>query len=174
VSLFLQSCIHADCLHFICVNCFSSRLSLPFLLLISHHLTSLIFSSARCSRSKKPKEAEDAALLKDSTSSSGGDFQLDLQDSRFARLLEGDSSFGIDRTSSEFKETKAMKQIFGEQRSRREKGEKEAAKVSKGEREQEDAGVKDTSNTDNVDSLVSKLKRKYSEQSSNKTKSARL
>jgi hypothetical protein len=89
-------------------------------------------------------------------------------------LLEGDSSFGIDRTSSEFKETKAMKQIFGEQRSRREKGEKEAANHSKGERELKDTGVKDASNTDNVDSLVSKLKRKYSEQSSNKTKIARL
>ena len=140
----------------------------------SNHLSSLfnVPLSTQCSRSKKPKEAEDAALLKDSTSSSGGDFQLDLQDSRFARLLEGDSSFGIDRTSSEFKETKAMKQIFGEQRSRREK---EAAKASRGESEQtKDAGVKDTSSADNVDSLVSKLKRKYSENSSNKSKSARL
>lgn len=67
-----------------------------------------------------------------------------------------------------------MKQIFGEQRSRREK---EAASASNGDRERSKpttAAAKDTSNPDNVDSLVSKLKRKYSEQSANKPKHARL
>jgi hypothetical protein len=29
VSLFLQTCIHADCLHFLCLNCFSSRIVSP-------------------------------------------------------------------------------------------------------------------------------------------------
>lgn len=121
------------------------------------------------SRSKKPKEPEDAALLKDSTSASGGDFTLDLQDSRFARLLEGDSSFGIDRTSADFKETKAMKQIFGEQRSRREKGE---TLENRSERKVPDV-VKDDI-ADNVGDLVSKLKRKYALQEPSKAKQARL
>lgn len=121
------------------------------------------------SRSKKPKEPEDAALLKDSTSASGGDFTLDLQDSRFARLLEGDSSFGIDRTSADFKETKAMKQIFGEQRSRREKGE---TLGSRSDRKVPDV-VKDDL-ADNVGDLVSKLKRKYALQEPIKSKQARL
>jgi NUC153 domain len=158
-----------------CLSVFKPVFTLTvFTSLLIASLSFPLLSPARYSRGKKPKEAEDAALLKDSTSSSGGDFQLDLQDNRFARLLEGDSSFGIDRTSSEFKETKAMKQIFGEQRSRREKNEKEAANASKAEREQKHTGANDVSSTHNVNSLVSKLKRKYSEQSSNKTKSARL
>ena len=121
------------------------------------------------SRSKKAKEPEDAALLKDSTSASGGEFTLDLQDSRFARLLEGDSSFGIDRTSADFKETKAMKQIFGEQRSRREKGE---ALETRSDRKVPHV-LKDELK-DNVGDLVSKLKRKYADQGSSKPKQARL
>lgn len=125
------------------------------------------------SRSKKPKDADDVAHQKDSTSASGGDFQLDLQDSRFARLLEGDSSFGIDRTSSEFKETKAMKQIFGEQRSRREKGEVMATQGGSAVKEQRDV-LKVDHNDTNVNSLVSKLKRKYAEQGAIKGKQARL
>jgi hypothetical protein len=108
-------------------------------------------------------------LLKDSTSASGGDFTLDLQDSRFARLLEGDSSFGIDRTSADFKESKAMKQIFGEQRNRREKGE---ALETRSERKLPDVVADKV--TDNVDNLVSKLKRKYADQGNSKPKQARL
>ena len=108
-------------------------------------------------------------MLKDSTSASGGDFTLDLQDSRFARLLEGDSSFGIDRTSADFKETKAMKQIFGEQRSRREKGE---AMGTESERKVPD--VVEDKLTDNVGDLVSKLKRKYADQRPTRPKQVRL
>ena len=129
----------------------------------------LLYTDDEHSRSKKAKEPEDAALLKDSTSASGGDFTLDLQDSRFARLLEGDSSFGIDRTSADFKETKAMKQIFGEQRSRREKGE---TLENRGERKVPDVVKEDLA--DNVGDLVTKLKRKYALQEPNKPKQARL
>lgn len=120
------------------------------------------------------KEPEDEAIAKDSTSASGGDFQLDLQDSRFARLLEGDSSFGIDRTSSEFKETKAMKQIFVEQRSRREKEEAGAVRGEGSSTKDTAAAAKAVQVADGVDSLVSKLKRKYAEQNNNKPKQARL
>ena len=88
-------------------------------------------------------------------------------------MLEGDSSFGIDRTSSEFKETKAMKQIFGEQRSRREKGHAKASDGVTEAKEQKMLSKEAVDNT-NVNSLVSKLKRKYAEQSKNEVKKARL
>lgn len=81
--------------------------------------------------------------------------------------MEGDSSFGIDRTSSDFKETKAMKQIFGEQRVRREKGEE---RREKGEKAGGEVVVEPAAD---VDSLVTKLKRKYAEQN-NTTKKPRL
>lgn len=111
---------------------------------------------------------------------------------RFSRLLEGDSSFGIDRTSAEFKETKAMKQIFNEQRNRREKDEKEYENGMKREKKssgvnsiisRESSGgteekggkeVKESSGSDDVNSLVNKLKRKYTENSINKSKQTRL
>ena len=99
---------------------------------------------------------------------------MDLQDSRFARLLGGDSSFGIDRTSSEFKETKAMKQIFSEQRSRREREEASASRGENSSSKEKNGDAKDVQAADGVDNLVSKLKRRYAEQSSNKPKQARL
>lgn len=114
-------------------------------------------------------------MQRDSTGPSGGDFELDLKDNRFARLLEGDSSFGIDRTSADFKETKAMKQIFGEQRSRREKGEADAAKGGQvqGQKQLDVSVSKVASSTADVDSLVTKLKRKFNEENG-KTKQPRL
>ena len=33
----------------------------------------------------------------------GQDFAVDLQDDRFAAVLEGDSRYGIERTAAEFK-----------------------------------------------------------------------
>ena len=87
--------------------------------------------------------------------------------------MGGDSSFGIDRTSSEFKETKAMKQIFSEQRSRREKEEASAARGESTSVKDKNGDAKDVQ-ADGVDSLVNKLKRRYAEQSSNKPKQARL
>ena len=53
---------------------------------------------------------------------SGKDFKVDTKDSRFSALLDGgDSRFGIDTTSSSFKETPAMREILEEQGKRREK-----------------------------------------------------
>jgi hypothetical protein len=46
-------------------------------------------------------------------------FKIDLVDSRFQGLFEGDAKFGIDMTSSEFKETPAIKEILKEQSKRR-------------------------------------------------------
>jgi len=48
-------------------------------------------------------------------------FAVDVTDDRFSALWKGDSRFGIDRTSTEYKETKAMKQILKTQRKRRER-----------------------------------------------------
>ena len=66
-----------------------------------------------------------------------------------------------------------MKQIFGEQRSRREKGHTMATEDVAAVKEQTMLTKEATDNT-NVNSLVSKLKRKYAEQSKNVVKQARL
>lgn len=66
-------------------------------------------------------------------------FRVDLSDNRFASLLEGDSKFGLDPTSSDFKATGGMKDILKEQQKRRKKHqhaqvvEERAKKVARGE-----------------------------------------
>lgn len=47
-------------------------------------------------------------------------FQVDLSDNRFAALVNGDSNFGIDVTSAEYKnrDTEAMKLLLAQQRKR--------------------------------------------------------
>lgn len=59
---------------------------------------------------------------------SGKDFQVDVQDSRFAAVLEGsDDRFGIDKTDPHFKDTPAMQKILSEQRERRNKKRKKTS-----------------------------------------------
>ena len=58
---------------------------------------------------------------------SGKDFKLDVQDSRFAAVLEGsDDRFGIDKTDPNFKDTPAMQKILSEQTERRKKKRKKS------------------------------------------------
>jgi len=54
-------------------------------------------------------------------------FKVDLQDSRFGKLIHGHSNFGIDPMSSEFKETQGMRDILEAQRKRRKSGASAAA-----------------------------------------------
>ncbi len=80
--------------------------------------------------------------------------------------VSGDTKFGIDMTSSEYKETKGVKDILSEQqRKRREKevadkkSKKHAKNNTSAEREEEVQSV--VSNAKDTDSLVNKLKRKF-------------
>jgi hypothetical protein len=58
---------------------------------------------------------------------SGKDFKVDVQDSRFAAVLEGsDDRFGIDKTDPHFKDTPAMQRILSEQTERRKKKQKKS------------------------------------------------
>merc|ERR1712216_798153 len=53
---------------------------------------------------------------------SGKDFKVNINDDRFAAVLDGtDARFGIDKTDPRYKETSAMKEILSEQTKRRKK-----------------------------------------------------
>jgi len=59
-------------------------------------------------------------------------FKVDLHDSRFGKLIAGNSNFGIDPMSSEFKETKGMRDILEAQRKRRKTGSVPATETTHG------------------------------------------
>ena len=66
--------------------------------------------------SRKRKEDKLAADV------SGTDFKVDVNDDRFAAVLDGsDDRFGIDKTDPNFKDTSAMREILSEQTKRRKK-----------------------------------------------------
>ncbi len=53
---------------------------------------------------------------------SGKDFKVDIQDARFAAVLEGsDDRFGIDKTDPNYKDTSGMREILSQQTKRRKK-----------------------------------------------------
>ncbi len=88
------------------------------------------------------------------------DFKIDLQDSRFTQLFEGNSKYGIDMTSAEYRETQGIKDILSEQqRNRKTKGAKSADSSSK-EAKTEAVPAAVTAG-DEVNSLANKLKRKF-------------
>ena len=92
---------------------------------------------------------------------------MDLRDDRFSRLLDGDHRFGIDPTSSDFKQTEGMRDILAEQRVRRGKREGDG-----GSREYAASSHSSSSNSNNRDStnavetslLVDKLKNRVKAQ----------
>jgi len=115
---------------------------------------------ARGKKSKRRKGTTDAAAA------AGDDFKLDMQDSRFSKLFEGDSRFGIDKTSTEFKPTAASKDILSEQAKRR--AQKERSNGGRPDEEQaplaraaQEDGDDLKARPVDVDNLVNKLKRKY-------------
>lgn len=63
----------------------------------------------RLSPKKQAEEAEEEAA----------GFAIDVQDPRFAAVVEGDERFGIDRTDKHFKETDGMRALLAEQRKRK-------------------------------------------------------
>ncbi len=92
-------------------------------------------------------------------------FQLDLQDDRFAPLLKGDSRYGIDPTSTLFKNTTGMQKILEEQRRISGKdNEISKNRVDADQDNHERIIPRDGSNgkLTNSKSLAEKLKRKFS------------
>lgn len=107
----------------------------------------------KSNKRKKAKLGEDAPTGED-------DFKIDTKDDRFSKLFEGDSRFGIDKTSTEFRPTPAVKEILSEQTKRRaqkEKNERNAPESSRNGSKADEAAAPAV----DVDSLVNKLKRKY-------------
>jgi hypothetical protein len=112
---------------------------------------------ARGKKSKRRKGIAGAAVE--------DDFKVDMQDSRFSKLFEGDSRFGIDKTSTEFRPTPASKDILSEQAKRRAQKERNgggkpveetvSTSAARTAKEAEEPRTVD------VDNLVNKLKRKY-------------
>lgn len=106
----------------------------------------------KSNKRKKAKLGEDAPVGED-------DFKIDTKDDRFSKLFEGDSRFGIDKTSTEFRPTPAVKEILSEQTKRRaqkEKNERNAPESFRAANKADEAAP-----AVDVDSLVNKLKRKY-------------
>lgn len=108
-------------------------------------------------KNKRKRQEEGEEEMAPSRSAS---FKIDTADSRFKNLFDGDSRFGLDMTSTEYKETPAMKEILAEVRHRREKGVK---------RESEIVGVggkksvqKETKKEVKLNDLASKVKWKFS------------
>jgi hypothetical protein len=89
-------------------------------------------------------------------------FELNLEDDRFKKLYDGDSKFGIDRTSNEFKETKVMKEILDVQSSRRDKKQNDNSNniiIKNNDNENND--ILENNHEPDSKSLVEKLKRKF-------------
>jgi hypothetical protein len=108
------------------------------------------------------KRKEDAVTA----SVSGADFKVNVEDKRFAAVLEGsDDRFGIDRTDPNFKETTAMRDILAEQ-SRQRKAKRR--KTSKGDKAVPDISAErlgadaagPTAGSSALSSLVQSLKAK--------------
>ena len=109
--------------------------------------------------SRKRKEDKLAADV------SGADFKINVEDNRFAAVLDGsDDRFGIDKTDPNYKDTSGMREILSEQTKRRKK---------KRKRKQTDSIVPDvsaesegkTTGSSALSSLVLRLKSKVSKNS---------
>ena len=117
-------------------------------------------AKAKRGGSKDASEAANDSLL---GSKKADNFKVDVKDDRFAALFEGNANFGIDMTSTEYKDTAGVQQILSEQRKRREEhsktnGGEKAAKKAKTAPTGSDESRKGTSD---VQSLASKLKNKF-------------
>ena len=76
-----------------------------------------LMQKAASGKGKKNKKRN--REIEEAKNTAPDDFKVDVQDNRFNKLLAGDSRFGIDPTSSEFKETQGMRDILSAQRKMR-------------------------------------------------------
>eukprot|EP01035_Chromulina_nebulosa_P017274 gene17274-22808_t len=112
--------------------------------------------SDKLTSTKKKKKIE-KKLKKDQSSSN--DFVVDVNDSRFKPVFEGnDSKFGIDKTSHEYKETAGMKTILSSQQIKRIEREKYA---DLNKNVDNDKNVSVNNKIDNK--LLHNIKRKFSQ-----------
>ena len=80
-------------------------------------LNEKLMQKAASGKGKKNKKRN--REIEEAKNTAPDDFKVDVQDNRFNKLLAGDSRFGIDPTSSEFKETQGMRDILSAQRKMR-------------------------------------------------------
>ena len=109
--------------------------------------------------SRKRKEEKLAADV------AGTDFKVDINDNRFAAVLDGsDDRFGIDKTDSNFKDTTAMREILSEQTKRRKKKRRKTQPDVVAPDVSADSGGKSIGSSA-LSSLVQRLKSKVSKNS---------
>jgi len=112
---------------------------------------------------KKKKKLSKRAKLIDVEAEKSAEFNLDLADERFKPLFE-DPKFGIDLTSSEFKQTALMKDVLAEQANRHAKAQKNKSVQVDSEMKVEtkisDLDNIDRSHSSDVAQLVSRLKKR--------------
>ncbi|CAJ1969198.1 unnamed protein product [Cylindrotheca closterium] len=96
---------------------------------------------------------------------SGTNFKVDVEDNRFAAVLNGaDGKFGIDKTDPNYKDTAAMRDILTEQTKRRKKKrQKTKASTESAPNVNADSNAK-TSGSNALSSLVQRLKTKVANQ----------
>ena len=107
-------------------------------------------------KSKKRKSKKN-----DTSKPAGLDFHVDLQDDRFAELFQSSSGkFGIDRISSDFKDTENMRAIIKEQQKRRKRdGEKHNSPPKESEYCKTDE-TRAHHNAEDLTVMIEKLKKK--------------
>lgn len=89
-------------------------------------------------------------------------FQVDVSDNRFGRLFAGDANFGIDPTSSDFKETKGMKEVLTTIRKNRDSSNSNQNLGKSGiEKSQHSAESMASTKQPEVSNLVDQLKKKF-------------
>lgn len=81
-------------------------------------------------KGKKLKGVRAKKEAKRLAQSGATEFEADVADPRFTAMLDGDSRYGLDPTSSSFKKTEGMTAILDEQRRRRTKKSQQAVKAS--------------------------------------------
>jgi hypothetical protein len=72
--------------------------------------------SETSSKKRRRMSKSKAKLLAETETDS---FELDMNDSRFSKVLEGDADYGIDRLSNEYRPTQAMEKILNERNNRK-------------------------------------------------------
>lgn len=111
------------------------------------------------SKGKKKKTKKNGGKNNAETEDS---FRIDVEDTRFKNLFEGNSKFGIDRTANEFKETPAMKTILEQQRKKRKLHDSEPVET---ERQKSDSIESETQGTTDMKKLVNHIRKKFAKSS---------
>ena len=116
-------------------------------------------AAQRDSSSKIKKISKSKAKLL-AEKKTGDEFELDMNDNRFSKVLEGDADYGIDRLSNEYRPTAAMEMILNERNNRKIAAEKDCTRMSsvrKADTIEETAPI----SSNKLSSLANKLKKNF-------------